>query len=856
MIEQWQFGKGSVSGTANLQSLAGRITNETIKEFLTTNEQCVLIDNAIAYFNAIANFSYQQHEDKINKIKALLLQPEDKFDHRDWGKALLLVQEIWSKTDNSILDEIITNNPKIPMALSKRTEIFEGINIHPLPPIVFDASGGAQLMRYTANCGGAVSFDFKKGIVGVGYGAKAEFNVLEAGAGFNCYAPNINGLKLKFEAPVLIECFAPEKLAEAGKGKDNLDPMFADNSSFLLPAAIVDTADQLQGVKHYANDRENKEILIQVAGHTDTSGGTTHNEKLSRRRAIATKALFTNDRAQWKEFFDTGIWSDEERDMMLVSLYMIEQHPTAFRNNFENRKIGNEEKFRTLVKEQLKIALSKPYGYDIAEIRTASLKAELMEELGIKPKPQKKFNTAIQKELNSAIPVEGLKLPKDDFQMATEYFGWMREYALKRVPKLTYADFDMFHVDSEIYPIIGHGETKLKEEIAGKSAINRRITITVWGMRRDKQPSKATIDLGEGRFRFQGRVTAKLGATLGLSAKMGLNTYKGRVQLMGKKKETDVIAAYNGSEVKPTKIGANNITADVEAFAGAKAEASLNGILEWNNPEERTERFNLLASIGGSVTGTAGAGIAGQFKIGYDTTSGTFQVKMKAEATWGLGGGGAWSFSVGAHQLYDFVVLVFKRLQEHDFNFLDIFESENKEGKYSESDINVYEVYVAWLSELWKEEKSIGAGVGFIASSYVVGAITMIQSVDILFEKYNNNKRNKNNTGFLIRNILADKKVLYFMPPEVKGRWLYMLASYKTWQLYDFVDNNADAEEAALAIIEGISHGREWQETFEKMTLKNANGDYEPFDRTKINNLEDSCTRYNYSINANQGLKY
>ena len=78
--------------------------------------------------------------------------------------------------------------------------------------------------------------------------------------------------------------------------------------------------------------------------------------------------------------------------------------------------------------------------------------------------------------------------------------------------------------------------------------------------------------------------------------------------MIAKKKKEDKVARYNGKEVQPTPdLGKQNATAkaNARAFVGAEAEAAISAALEWKNPSETSQGFGILASIGGSLTGTA-----------------------------------------------------------------------------------------------------------------------------------------------------------------------------------------------------------------------------------------------------------
>ena len=344
-----------------------------------------------------------------------------------------------------------------------------------------------------------------------------------------------------------------------------------------------------------------------------------------------------------------------------------------------------------------------------------------------------------------------------------------------------------------------------------------------------------------------------------LSAAIELNTNKGIVQLVGKKKEEDSVAEYKGEDIVPTEdVGALNSTASVEAFAGAKAEASLSAALEWKNPDKKAPKFGLLASVGGSATGTAGAGIAGEFKIGFDTETGTFQVKMKAQATWGLGGGGAWSFTVGVQELYDFIVLVYTKLKEHDFNFIDIFENKYVKDTQDETEsfIDVYKIYMAWVAELWKTENYFKAVGAFLIGPSATTAFSILKTFDNLIEMYEEYEDNSQEARYMIDNIHANSNMLTYVPPKVKGRMLYMITKYKigAYSFNDFMFDTANfddfvlIESAAKQVILSMGHAREWKEAMEHMAYRDDNKEYQYYNAATVTKEVKGIQRVKQSI--------
>ncbi len=835
IAKEWKFAEHKGEGQLKVSKINRLVKNKLVNDFLLTDDTCELIDSAVTYFNDTAHFSYQQKEQKLAEIKGLLSKSDKDFDHYDWGRVLLGVQQIWNATNPKFVEMINELYEEFPNNEEKRQAVIKTLYEHKLPKICFDVSGGAQLMRYSANCGGVLKFDLNQ--AKLAYKADAKFSLLDAGVEGNYYWPSNLGKELKFNAPILEECFQAKKLAEAGKGKNNEDPTFAHNSSFILPSAIRDIAEQLSGLALTKKNSENNELLIQVAGHTDTSGSKAYNTRMAYLRATATHSLFTDDKAQWAEFFERGIWGDHERDMIALNMYMMQEHPQAFKNRLEKLQIGDAETLPQILFKELKAATDN-YGYPIAAIKTQSIR-DTMRELengtqSIDGQSIKHFETTID------IP--------EDRKLIEVYFQQMRAYALQQVRGIDASSFELFYIDTELHPLLAHGEENLKIQSGDeeKIAANRRVSLIPWGVEKKLQPNDTEVNLGRGRVHVHGQVTAAVGATISMAANFELNTYNGTAQLLAKKKEKDKVAAYNGKEIHPTKLGKQNATAkaNAEAFVGAKAEASISGALEWDNPEKTDKQFGVLASIGGGLSGTAGAGIEGEFKIGFDQKTGTFQIKMKAVATWGLGGGGAWSFSVGVQQLFDFIKLVYHKLEENHFNFVDIFEDkQNAEGEQTESEINVYELYTTWVGALWEQKEYIKAGVTAIAGVNLLAAFKVLTKVSELIRLRKEIEMNEDNARNLVDNIHADPSVLHFVPPEAKARMLYKIITFKdqSWAEFFSFDNFKRAEDAALHIIRGISHWREWQETMEHLaTFKD--GSYKPYDsdtdtRGRINRM-------------------
>ncbi|WP_165749125.1 hypothetical protein [Cellulophaga sp. Z1A5H] len=513
------------------------------------------------------------------------------------------------------------------------------------------------------------------------------------------------------------------------------------------------------------------------------------------------------------------------------------------------KKFTND-KLKDILIRELKLAV-KNYKYPHSNIFSTDIKSKLIEDQNANSKP---LDGGV---ISGTFP--NLVSKVSDQRLIETYFKHTKNFIFGEVPGISEKDFKIFYIDTLVNPILSDGEGNLNVQKEGRVVANRTVGLNVYESVKRREPQDVTIKLGHGRFHVEGSVSGFVGASLNLSGGFEVNTYKGVAQLTGKKDPTEEKAtAYKGKLLAATEKGKNNPSADVSlfgadaggkasAFAGAKAEASLSIALEWTNPDKITDGWGILASVGGAVTGTAGAGLEGEFKIGFDQKTGTFQIKVKANATWGLGGGGAMSFSVGIEQLYDFVVLVYHKLEENDFNILKVFEQKLYSDNLteSESDIDVFEVYTGWILKLWQQKDYFKAAGALMGSSAVFG-FSILQDFNDFVDELKEYGENRTETEYMAANVIANSNMLTYVPPKVKGRMLYQLAEYKYIQIIrkdrqkeiDVIANlvsgdlYADFEEAALIIIESITHGREWQETMEHMAVKALDGTYQVHDET------------------------
>lgn len=90
--------------------------------------------------------------------------------------------------------------------------------------------------------------------------------------------------------------------------------------------------------------------------------------------------------------------------------------------------------------------------------------------------------------------------------------------------------------------------------------------------------------------------------------------------------------------------------AEITAFAGALAEGSVKGALQWQKPESK--EFGDFALIEPKIAGLAGIGGSAAFSIGY--TGGKFKIVAKLSGCVGLGLSGKIAAEIGAEHIWEF----------------------------------------------------------------------------------------------------------------------------------------------------------------------------------------------------------
>ncbi len=164
--------------------------------------------------------------------------------------------------------------------------------------------------------------------------------------------------------------------------------------------------------------------------------------------------------------------------------------------------------------------------------------------------------------------------------------------------------------------------------------------------------------LGNIRFAFEFGANGSVGASVLAEGGVELEFDPGGVQqLKGrgmKRKASDVRArSLNVKDKKDAKAKAGaDVEAELSAFAGASAEGSVKGAIQWQKPASK--QFGDFAMIEPKIAGLAGIGGSAAFGIGYSAKDKKFRMVAKLSGCVGLGLSGKIGAEVGIGEIAEF----------------------------------------------------------------------------------------------------------------------------------------------------------------------------------------------------------
>ncbi|AVE76336.1 hypothetical protein [Klebsiella michiganensis] len=257
------------------------------------------------------------------------------------------------------------------------------------------------------------------------------------------------------------------------------------------------------------------------------------------------------------------------------------------------------------------------------------------------------------------------------------------------------------------------------------------------------------------------------------------------------------------------------VTIAAEAFAGASAEYSLKGSVQWLKPTpppsadsiiitKTTGEFTDFATIGASIGGLAGIGAGAKFLCTF--INGKFCFKVAASLCCGVGAKGAFLCEVGGKALLEFGSWLAYQLFALDYRFFDLVVKEA-----FETFTRICVMQIADLTKnVYQEYNEIKESIDSIVIKFENFVTSLIDE-----NKKNIDASKKRNQ--LAKNIIANPEKLLTYTPEAKGILLYLLTRHGKWDHADMdnrgsllLDIYSERKEAVIRVLCSIQTRREW----------------------------------------------
>ncbi len=831
-LAEWTFGKPK-EGNASFGSekLASILKNINDNAEVSTDKDKKLLEEIVKVLDdakrEVKDFTVDNAEFVLQSLRSLYSRKNDKAPETDYTRLVTNklgeIDESYSESSSKTYTiKTLTDDDT---GDDNRKSLLSEINKLGTPPKIWDATASAKVLRYSATAGGSATTNLKDGVVDYTLKAEAKFDLVDAKAETNCYLPSDKGFNFCFDAKVrkIIPKYKTDII-------DDADAAFFHDSSFVSANAARGLLLNLSEAQKLLTDRNVNAKLagvsdkdrgyVELKAHADKSGAPDHNQLLSTYRALAAFAFIYKDVDGWFSFFKKDIWGQKEADYMLKVL-SAEENPFGANNaeSEEKLKLNQHTPFITSSLFSDNMFFSAESSFFPNSSRFSLYPFDKYQQFFCQDPIGEMQNFGAEVSLYDENSPNWEAVIKNRIQ---HYFEVVHN-TIERFESLAPIKTSTLLITRA--NIKGVGESEASLATSERNFRERNIQVICKSYESAKQDVvDGTLDFGHIRLKFNGYVNAWAGVQASVTA--GLSVKSDKLMLLQGLQPTALTdeekadagsgaiggskKAERGQEVEE---GAN-LGAAGEAFAGAKAEAGVKTLLEWLKPAAST--FAHLAEAGYSISGSAGAGASADFKIGYDARSGKFVCKMKAEATLGVGCGGAFSFAVSLNNLVDFVQLVYSKLKDVDFSFLDIFET-----RYDDSRIDVYQLFSQMVIEMIKGGHLIGAITTATVSAIAVQMAPILKEGIQLVDRWQASSREEDNLKELAETVEKDSDIIKCLTPETKGRILYLLTKHSISSWWEDVLNfdwNYKNEELALKIIEqGITSQRDYMETLAHM---------------------------------------
>ena len=346
--------------------------------------------------------------------------------------------------------------------------------------------------------------------------------------------------------------------------------------------------------------------------------------------------------------------------------------------------------------------------------------------------------------------------------------------------------------------------------------------------------NEVPFDLGMMRLSLNVRLAAFIGATLQVEAQFQVVSSGDQQTVMGQPGRLRRFSerrsrAYDFHQQMNSED--EGIELSAEAFAGARAEGTLTGSLQWLKPTaagetnggilETTGEYVDFCKIGPSIAGLAGVGAGLSFHCTF--INGKFCFHFAASLCKGAGAKGGFICEVDGNTFLEFGAWLIYQLNERNYGFFRVMDKAAFRVytnycvmQMEVVEANVYEYYSSAKESIEKIADDFKNQVGELAGETK-------RSVDA------SRRRNQ-----LAKNVITRQLDLLRYTPEAKGILLYLLTRHGKWDNIDpgnieFFDRYGERKEAVLCVLRSIQSKPEWRKVLSRVNAQ-GNGPSEGYD--------------------------
>lgn len=345
--------------------------------------------------------------------------------------------------------------------------------------------------------------------------------------------------------------------------------------------------------------------------------------------------------------------------------------------------------------------------------------------------------------------------------------------------------------------------------------------------------NEVPFDLGMMRVSLNVRLAAFIGATLQVEALFQVVRNGDQQTVMGQSGRLRAFSERKSKAYdfhKQMSSEDEGIKLSAEAFAGARAEGTLTGSLQWLKPTaagqtnggilDTTGEYVDFCKIGPSIAGLAGVGAGLNFHCTF--INGKFCFHFAASLCKGLGAKGGFICEVDGNTFLEFGAWLIYQLNQKNYGFFRVM------------DVDAFSVYTKYcVMQMALLTVDVYEHYSFAKKSIEQILSDFTKQVGELADETKRRVDASRRRNQLAKNVITRQLDLLRHTPEAKGILLYLLTRHGKWDNIDpgnleFLDRYGERKEAVLCVLKSIQSKPEWRKVLSRVNAE-GNGPSEGY---------------------------